>query len=415
MTTSPELKSALERLMASTSSENDRRLVQEALLAGQIVFGDRNVAIGGNAAGAVIITGDQAQVKLDLPDTVYEKLRERLFPTPLGMPPPFPELIFIGRDQAVRDVKERLGHSPVAVVRGWPGVGKTTLVGVLSRDSEVSQAFPDGVLWASLDQKPSLVSILAGWGRALGRDDLLRVPTAEEAARLLGNLLSHKKMLLIVDDVWEIAHGALFLQVRAGQCAVLVTTRLPAVAEALAQTEQAIYYLDVLTENDALKLMRVLAPAVVDQYSEECRLLVNDLERLPLALHVAARLLRTESRHGWGVADLLADIREGAALIKAQAPADRMEEGRIPTVTALLQKSTNLLDEHTRDCFAFLGAFAPKPATFDLEAMKAVWQVPDPKPIVRELVGRGLLEPAGSGRFQMHAILVAHARSLLTD
>jgi hypothetical protein len=415
MTNSLELKAALERLVSATSSESDRRLVQEALLAGQIVSGDRNVVIGGDAGGAVIITGDHAQVKLDLPDTIYEQLRERLFPTPLGMPPPFPDLIFIGRDQAVRDVKQLLARAPVAVVRGWPGVGKTTLVGVLSRDSEISRAFPDGVLWTSLDQKPSLISILAGWGRALGRDDLLRVPTADEAARLLAALLGHKKMLLIVDDIWAIAHGTMFLQVRAGQCAMLVTTRLPTVAEALAQTEQAIYYLDVLTENDALKLMRVLAPTVVDQFLEECRLLVNDLERLPLALHVAARLLRTESKHGWGVTELLADIREGATLIKSQAPADRMEEGRIPTVTALLQKSTNLLDEHTRDCFAYLGAFAPKPATFDLGAMKSVWQVEDPKPIVRELVGRGLLEPAGSGRFQMHALLVAHAKSLLTE
>jgi NB-ARC domain len=415
MTNSPELKAALDRLVAATSTENDRHIVQEALLAGQIVLGDRNVVIGGDAGGAVIITGDQAQVKLDLPDAIYEKLRERLFPTPPGAPPPFPELIFIGRDEAVHNVKGLLGRLPVTVVRGWPGVGKTTLVGVLSRDPEVSRAFPDGVLWTSLDQKPSLISNLAGWGRALGRDDILRLPTAEEAAKLLANLLIHKKMLLIVDDVWEAAHGATFLQVRSGECAMLVTTRLPAVAQTLAQTEEAIYYLDVLSENDAMKLMQVLAPDVVSKHADECRLLVNDLERLPLALHVAARLLRTESKHGWGVTELLADIRNGAAVIKAQAPADRMEEGSIPTVTALLQKSTNLLDEQTRDCFAYLGAFAPKPATFDLAAMKAVWEVEDPKPIARELVGRGLLEPTGSGRFQMHALLVAHAKSLLTD
>ena len=282
MTSSLALKTALERLVSGTSNEDDRYAVREGLLAGQIVFGDRNVVIGGDAQGAVIITGDQTQVKLDLTDAVYERLRERLFPTPRGMPPPFPELIFIGRDKAVREVKELLMRVPAAVVRGWPGVGKTTLVSVLSRDSEVTQAFPDGVLWTSLDQKPSLVSLLAGWGRALGRDDLLRVPTAEEAAKLLSTVLTNKRMLLIVDDVWEAEHGAVFLQARADRCAMLVTTRLPTVAHALAQTEEAIYYLDVLTETDALKLMQVLAPDVVNEYAEECRLLVNDLERLPL-------------------------------------------------------------------------------------------------------------------------------------
>jgi hypothetical protein len=34
---------------------------------------------------------------------------------------------------------------------------------------------------------------------------------------------------------------------------------------------------------------------------------------------------------------------------------------------------------------------------------------------VRQLVGHGLLEPVGRGRFQMHRILVDHARSLCTE
>jgi hypothetical protein len=48
--------------------------------------------------------------------------------------------------------------------------------------------------------------------------------------------------------------------------------------------------------------------------------------------------------------------------------------------------------------------------------MKAVWQVEDPKPTVRILVDRGLLEPITEiGRFQMHALLVMHAKTLLTE
>jgi hypothetical protein len=85
----------------------------------------------------------------------------------------------------------------------------------------------------------------------------------------------------------------------------------------------------------------------------------------------------------------------------------------LPKLNALLSRSTKGLDEKTKECFAFLGAFAPKPATFDLAAMAAVWELADPKPIVRELVARGLLEAVGNGRFQMHALLVQHARSLL--
>jgi hypothetical protein len=48
--------------------------------------------------------------------------------------------------------------------------------------------------------------------------------------------------------------------------------------------------------------------------------------------------------------------------------------------------------------------------------MKAVWQVEQPEPIVRTLVDRGLLEFVKEmGRYQMHALLVAHAKSLLTE
>lgn len=433
-----ELKAALERLIADTATEADRHAVQEALLAGRIVYtaGEHAVAIGGDATGAVIITGDvfvigtgnqigagnQGQLKFDLSQATFEQLRNNLFPTPKGHPPRFPDLIFIGRESALQEVKSRLGlivgaaaNPRQAIVRGWPGVGKTTLVSVLSRDPDVSQAFPDGVLWTSLDQKPALMSILASWGRALGKDDLLRIATAEEAVTELRAILQHKRMLLIVDDVWETGHGALFQEARSGNCGLLITTRLDKVAETLAQTEADIYKLPVLAEEDALKLMRILAPLVVDQHPDECHELVKDLECLPLALHVAARLLRKRFKRGLEVRTLLDELRRGAAVIEAEAPSDRVEEGNIPTVRVLLQKSTDLLSEQTRECFAYLGAFAPKPATFNLAAMKDVWEVDDPVPIAEDLMDHGLLEPAGSGRFQMHALLVAHAHSLLTE
>jgi len=74
---------------------------------------------------------------------------------------------------------------------------------------------------------------------------------------------------------------------------------------------------------------------------------------------------------------LLDELRNGAKLLELKAPADRidLEKQTIPTVAILLQKSTERLDEKTQECFAYLGAFAPKPATFDVAAMRAVWQV----------------------------------------
>lgn len=128
-------------------------------------------------------------------------------------------------------------------------------------------------------------------------------------------------------------------------------------------------------------------------------------------------MLNVEASYGLSVTDLLAELREGTRLLEAQAPADRTDLANetTPTVAALLQRSTDRLDQTTRDCYAYLGIFAPKPATFDLAAMKAVWQVENPEPITRTLVDRGLLEFVKEiGRYQMHALLVMHAKSLLT-
>jgi nucleoside phosphorylase len=340
-------------------------------------------------------------------------------------PPPTPE-IFLGRDEDMAELKKRLGilrEGPgsgsvqvLTAVRGWPGIGKTATATVLASDSEMAASFPDGVLWTSLGHSGNLLSELATWGRALGTDEILRAPTLKEATALLAALLRNRKMLLIVDDVWEVEQVVPFQQARGSDCALLITTRQPGVVTGLSLSDDAVYNLPALTEDRALELLRVLAPTVVAEHDAECTELVRDIECLPLALHVAGRMLNAESKIGWGVTELLKELRAGAKLIEAKAPADMMdyETQTIPTVAALLKKSTDRLDDFTRDCFAYLGPFAPKPATFDLDAMKDVWEVDDPRPIARILVERGLLEPVG-GRFQMHALLVAHAHSLLSD
>ncbi|MFN8561631.1 MAG: NB-ARC domain-containing protein [Anaerolineae bacterium] len=198
-------------------------------------------------------------------------------------------------------------------------------------------------------------------------------------------------------------------------CALVITSRLNDVASALAPTAFDLYHLPVLTDADALELLSKLTPEAVLEYPDEAQELVRDLEGLPLAVHVAGRLLHTESRLGWGIRELLAELRTGAGLLQARVPSGMIGAGRdtSPTVAALLKRSTDLLDREMRRRFAFLGLFVPKPATFDLEAMAVAWDVSDPRPVARVLVNRGLLEPVSGGRFQMHALLVLHARSLL--
>ena len=333
---------------------------------------------------------------------------------------PPPPSSFLGRDGELRALRRRLSADPQASERGslvlltgWPGVGKTTMTAALANDSALAKEFRDGALWASLDQWPDLVREISLWCIALGAPGLAQGIGVEEASLRLGELLRGRRALLIVDDVWEAAHAVPFL-VGGPQCALLVTSRLDAVADQLAPSPAAIVRLPPLDEDASLELLRSRAPDVVALYGEDCRVLARALEGLPLSLHVAGRMLSEESRL-WNPRELIESLREGRQLLDQKAPPDRADfKGPgMPTVSVLLARSTERLPEDLRELFSLLGSFAPKPATFDLEALRAVWDTSDPRPGVRSLVKHGLLEPLGEGRFRMHALLVAHARSLL--
>lgn len=414
------LKDVLHRLQGNTDSPADRELAQRSLVNGSLFISssDQSVMTGGDTSGVVVI-GDQNRVVVHVKEEAYSQLQNKLFAPPAGLAPPVPSLHFIGRGHDIQQVKSLIGihnganRQRLVIIEGWPGVGKSSLAAVIGRDVDVLAAFPDGVLWTALGPSPNLFSSLAAWGRALGVPDLLRLPTLDEVARRLNHMLSSRRMLLIVDDVWQIEHATSFLQACSKSCTMVITTRAKHVSEGFTTTPSVQYRLPVLEEEDALLLLWTLAPQVVNENPDICRALVRDLDRLPLALHVAGRLLRSEATLGWGIEDLVMQIRSGAAIIRERAPEDRAENGSIPTVQALLAKSTDLLKARTREYFAYLGVFAPKPATFDLDALSTVWQEQDPKVYVRELVAHGLLEPAAGGRFQMHALLVAHALSLL--
>jgi hypothetical protein len=420
-----ELKSILQRAVLGTGSEMDRSNLRKAIDDGVLVLSQRETEDAGNQQADLDIgfTEDLGILQAGLSRDAYRKVRAALnLPAP-GIAPPPPPRVFLGREDSLQHVKRLLtvdrrsrNGEKVTVIHGWPGVGKTSLVSAIGHDIEIAGIFKDGVLWISLEQQPNIISAMDRWGRALGSENILKAPTVKDATAQLTALLRKRNMLLIVDDVWETGHAAAFSDAAGEECSVMITTRLPKIAEALTTDQNHTYKLPVLTEEFALMVLRVLVPEVVSQNETECRTLVRDLECLPLALHVAAGLLRSEVKLGWGVTGLIERLREGTELINRQAPKDRIEkDGNIPSVKVLLQRSTDVLDEQTRESFICLGAFAPKPATFDLSALQAVWQVDDPKPTVRQLVGHGLLEPVGRGRFQMHRILVDHARSLCTE
>jgi transcriptional regulator with XRE-family HTH domain len=340
-----------------------------------------------------------------------------------GSCPPLPAML-IGRAAALSELKGRLGvgrptnaglvMQVVTAVHGWPGVGKTSIALALAHDPEITDRYPDGVLWVFLGQTPDLLSEICGWGLALGVPSVRQAQTLRQASSQVAALLRKRKMLLLIDDVWRTEDAIPFL-IGGRNCATLVTTRLKFVADRLAPRPGNVYKLDVLTDQAAIALLTELAPTVCRNHPNDCLALVRELEGLPLALQVAGRLLNAEEQRGLAVGDLLRELRQGVdRLLTEPAPSDMIDimQQTTPTVAVLLQKSTSVLDPVTRERFIMLAPFAPKPATFQLDDLAAMWETSDSITTVRQLVDRGLLESLGESRFQIHAILVAHARSL---
>jgi len=338
--------------------------------------------------------------------------------SPTFVLPVLPTLI-VGREKAFREIKHRLGvyggesHSTI-IVQGWPGVGKSALVAKLAHDPELLQQFPDGILWTSLGETPNLNNALLVWADAFDLSETSRSRKLEEISAALTAALRTKRMLLIVDDIWQVEQAKPF-RVGGQFCAMLLTSRLNDVAIGLAASATDVYRLPILEEAAAFELLAKLTPETATAHPEECHKLVRDLEGLPLAIQVAGRLLHTEARLGWGIQNLLEELRTEVTILHASIPDDMiaLDKGPPPTVAVLLKRSTDLLEPALRKRFALLSLFSPKPATFNLAAMSVVWSIDDPRPTARIFVNRGLLEPLSDGRFQMHALLVLHARALL--
>ncbi len=349
---------------------------------------------------------------------------ERVAPRPTSTNAPAPPGIFVGRSSDLDRLKERLGLGSdkerrpevqvLTAVRGWPGVGKTSLAAVLAHDPDVASRY-EGVLWAELGPKPDLLQTMAGWGQWLRDEDLHQAGTEKEWRRALQTYLGEHRMVLVLDDVWDVADAAPILMVRGSDCPVVIATREAGVTDSLAIGPESVHVLDVLDEGAALDLLRKLAPSVVEQHPQDCLRLVNELGRLPLALIVAGCRLNAENSLGLGVKDLLQELKTGVAILRSQAPPDRIDlETRIlPTVEVLFQRSTDRLNPETRERFRDLGGF--EESTFGLDLLRLVWRVKDPLPTVRKLRERGLLEPAGEGCFKVHSLLLRHASTMRKD
>src|SRR5439155_23716565 len=165
-------------------------------------------------------------------ETLVRQLSEPV--APMGKLIAVPSLSphFLRRQERLRALKDAVLaglHRPVVItgtaartgIHGMGGIGKSVLAAALARDHEVRRAFPDGVLWVGIGQQPTLVTLQRRVAQALG--DPGHFDNEPQGEGKLHELLEHKAVLLVLDDVWDATHPEAF-DVLGTRCRTLITT-----------------------------------------------------------------------------------------------------------------------------------------------------------------------------------------------
>jgi hypothetical protein len=290
--------------------------------------------------------------------------------------PPLPQF-FVERPEHLDKVKALMlpesqtpGTLVVSAIYGLGGIGKSVLASALAHHPEIQNRYCDGILWATLGQNPDLLPLLSDWIQALG--DYNTKPTSlDSASSHLRTLLYDKRVLLVVDDVWNPNHADPF-RVGGDNCCVLVTTRSAQLANVTR------YDLDVMTESQSVQM---LANAIHHPLSVEERhaaeTLAKEVGYLPLALELTAA--QVEEGVPWS--QLLQDLRSEVADLTAldRVDADELDDDakrRKHSLVACFNLSVKLLTKDQLALFAWLGVL-PEDVSVTPGMVATLWNLPE--------------------------------------
>lgn len=306
----------------------------------------------------------------------------------------------LGQQSLLKEIGS--SHYHMIGLTGLPGSGKTTVAQALASLPDVRQQV-EGVLWGSVGQESKPLRHLQRWLLLLGAEC---VPEQiEEAQDLLRVILRGRKMLIVLDDLWN-AEDIVPYQ-PGSQCRYVLTTRLPVVANTMCD---AIYHPCPLTEQQAFHLLSSGLPSVlVREHRNVLRALCQQVGCLPVAIEHMGRYVRCEARsHSQRrLQEALTDLFQPASYLHIQMP---------PTSCSLalsIKRSVTWLSSSTQHLFFDLArSFPAAPATFSEQQAADLFQASQQFQLhdLDRLIDSGLLSTTAKSRYQFHPIIAAYAR-----
>ncbi len=318
------------------------------------------------------------------------------------MPPQSPRLMgklhgapelpphYLPREEDLAGLKRKLlaGVESVAItgqgqavgVHGMGGIGKTVLASALTHDSEVRQAFPDGIYWLTIGQKPNLLDLQNQLLRQLtGSKQTLTIQGESKDA--LREALEGRTALVVVDDVWTIDAADAFAVTRS-PARLLLSTRNSEVLVGLGAEEQRI---DVLSANDALKMLAEwVGEKSPDKLPPEAAEVARECGYLPLALAMIRAMIRLRPT-AWK--DALGRLRRSdLGAIKRAFPGYPY-----PDLLRAIEVSVEGLEVDDRERYLDLAVF-PEDQPILEEALRVLWNLDevDTRDCMTRFVARSL-------------------------
>ncbi|RVW74251.1 putative disease resistance RPP13-like protein 1 [Vitis vinifera] len=273
--------------------------------------------------------------------------------------------------------------------------GKTTLAQLVCKDEGIMKHF-DPIAWVCISEECDVVKISEAILRALSHNQSTDLKDFNKVQQTLGEILTRKKFLLVLDDVWNINHdeqwNTLQTPFKYGEkgSKIIITTRDANVARTMRAYDSR-YTLQPLSDDDCWSLFVKHACETENIHVRQNLVLREKVTKwcggLPLAAKVLGGLLRSKLHdHSWE--DIL-----------------KNEIWRLPSekrdILQVLRLSYHHLPSHLKRCFGYCAMF-PKDYEFEKKELILLW------------IAEGLIHQSEGGRHQMEDLGANYFDELLS-
>jgi hypothetical protein len=246
-------------------------------------------------------------------------------------------------------------------LHGMGGIGKSVLAAAIAHDEDVRRRYLDGIIWLSIGQQSDLVSRQLQLARILGEGQRGIIDTQDGRA-YLGELLSNRACLLILDDIWGIEQVSVF-NVNGRKLKILLTTR----DERIINSLDAIgHRVDFLSEDDSLVLLALRSNQRLERLPYITKEIARECGNLPLALAIVGSMARNDPK-GWE--NILYRLKSAdLEKIKYDFP-----DYPHPNLFKAIQVSIDALSQDNKKLFFDLAVF-PENIAIPISTLQILWE-----------------------------------------